>query len=369
MTEIVDAEAREVASLPAPTALAIAARETSDAAVWTPRMVISIEDAIHNIDIRREFMHKVLEKVEGAILSIPGVTDRPGAKKALGKPGAEALLAAFGLKSACSDEDPPDLDFTGEAHGGEPFFRYRRVCRIFWGGDERTGVCVAQMSGSCNSWESKYRYRNADRVCASCGKPTIRASKPPRTGFYCWSKIGGCGLQFAADNPAITGQETGKVPNPDVADSENTILKMADKRALVAATIVATGFSDLVTQDIEDGAPAPDDAPARPSEASSAPPPASPAPRAPQPSPSGPQTVVGEALQLFERLLSGEIEGGANIAWEAISKEGWRRGQDGGPTRWLPQQPVEAQLRILARLREATGEETPDPNDQTPIPY
>jgi hypothetical protein len=30
------------------------------------------------------------------------------------------------------------------------------------------------------------------------------------------------------------------------------ILKMADKRALVAATIIATGCSDIFTQDIED---------------------------------------------------------------------------------------------------------------------
>ena len=40
--------------------------------------------------------------------------------------------------------------------------------------------------------------------------------------------------------------------NPDVADLVNTILKMADKRALVAATLIATGMSEYFTQDIED---------------------------------------------------------------------------------------------------------------------
>jgi hypothetical protein len=43
------------------------------------------------------------------------------------------------------------------------------------------------------------------------------------------------------------------VPNDRIMDLANTILKMADKRALVAATINATGVSDLFTQDLDDG--------------------------------------------------------------------------------------------------------------------
>jgi len=39
---------------------------------------------------------------------------------------------------------------------------------------------------------------------------------------------------------------------PDPADVENTILKMAQKRAMVAATLSATAASDIFTQDIED---------------------------------------------------------------------------------------------------------------------
>ena len=42
------------------------------------------------------------------------------------------------------------------------------------------------------------------------------------------------------------------VPNSDPAEQVNTILKMADKRALVAATLIATGLSEYFTQDIED---------------------------------------------------------------------------------------------------------------------
>ena len=43
-----------------------------------------------------------------------------------------------------------------------------------------------------------------------------------------------------------------RVPNPDVADLVNTIQKMAQKRALVAATLIATSASEFFTQDVED---------------------------------------------------------------------------------------------------------------------
>ena len=41
-------------------------------------------------------------------------------------------------------------------------------------------------------------------------------------------------------------------PNPDGADVVNTIQKMAQKRALVAATLIATSASEFFTQDVED---------------------------------------------------------------------------------------------------------------------
>jgi len=43
--------------------------------------------------------------------------------------------------------------------------------------------------------------------------------------------------------------------NPDVADVVNTIQKMAQKRALVAATLIATSASEFFTQDVEDADP------------------------------------------------------------------------------------------------------------------
>jgi hypothetical protein len=46
-----------------------------------------------------------------------------------------------------------------------------------------------------------------------------------------------------------------RIPNPDVADVVNTIQKMAQKRALVAATLIATSASEFFTQDMEDADP------------------------------------------------------------------------------------------------------------------
>jgi hypothetical protein len=251
ITDVVDVEATHVDVSPV-------AKQTTSLATWSPKMVVPIDEAVAAIDQRREFMGKVLERIDGALVQIPGVS-----KKILGKPGAEALLNAFGLRAELEDEEPPVLDFTGEQHGGEPFFRHRQRCRIFWYLDADTRICVAQASGSCNSWESKYRYRNAERVCPKCNAAAIKKSKyPPRNaprgtepGWYCYAKVGGCSAEFAAKDPAIVEQQLGKVANPDLADIENTVLKMAEKRALVAATIIATSYSDLVTQDVDDNAP------------------------------------------------------------------------------------------------------------------
>jgi hypothetical protein len=47
----------------------------------------------------------------------------------------------------------------------------------------------------------------------------------------------------------------GRRPNPDLYDTWNTVLKMSNKRALVAAVLNTTAASDLLTQDLEDDEP------------------------------------------------------------------------------------------------------------------
>jgi hydroxymethylpyrimidine/phosphomethylpyrimidine kinase len=50
----------------------------------------------------------------------------------------------------------------------------------------------------------------------------------------------------------IANQKTGLIPNSEIFDQINTIQKMAQKRSLVGAVLIATGASKFFTQDLED---------------------------------------------------------------------------------------------------------------------
>lgn len=208
-----------------------------------------IEDVIERRNQMVQFVEKAMRKdVDFGV--IPGT----GTKPTLYKPGAEKLCTLFALAPRFTAIEHV-ADWTGETHNGEPFFYYHIKCALYYRGE----VFVGEADGSCNSWEKKYRYRKAERVCPLCGKDAIKKSKfPPRDnprakpGWYCYDKAGGCGANFPAGDPQIENQEAGQVPNPDVADQANTILKMAEKRALVAATLIAVNASEFFTQDIED---------------------------------------------------------------------------------------------------------------------
>src|SRR5678815_2740649 len=65
----------------------------------------------------------------------------------------------------------------------------------------------------------------------------------------CFKKKGGCGAKFKPGDPAIEGQPTGVA---DPSDLDNTICKMAHKRARIDAILTATAASDFFTQDVED---------------------------------------------------------------------------------------------------------------------
>lgn len=169
--------------------------------------------------------------------TIPG-TDKP----TLFKPGAEKIAKLLGLADRYEIVDKTeDWD--------RPLFRYLVRCSLV---SVRTGVTVSECMGECNSMESRYRWRNAQRLCPQCKRETIFQSKPPRTGYYCWVKRGGCGAQYRANDPAITGQVVGQVLNDDIYALVNTLLKMAQKRALVGASLSAGRLSEVFTQDMED---------------------------------------------------------------------------------------------------------------------
>lgn len=183
----------------------------------------------------------------------------PGTKnKTLLKPGAEKLTTIFRCVPRFVIEEKIENWESG-------LFYYRFSCHIVTLAD---GNVVAEGVGSCSTYESRYRWRTANRVCPACGADAILRSKhPPRDnphaapGWFCWNKKGGCGANFAADDIAVTGQASGRVQNPDLCDCANTVLKMAKKRAHVDAAIALARCSDIFTQDVEDFSEAPREEP------------------------------------------------------------------------------------------------------------
>jgi len=202
---------------------------------------MALEQALERYKILKQFIESVL--VDGRDYgAMPGKET-----KVLLKPGAEKLSTFFGLTKEFVLVDRVE-DWTGGQHGGEPFFYYLYRCRMF-----RRGLLVAECDGSCNSWESKYRYRKAERVCPDCGEAAIIKGKVEYGGgWLCWTKRGGCGAKFADQDGRITEQVVGRVKNPDAADAVNTVLKMAQKRAFVGSVVLAVNASDYFTHDVED---------------------------------------------------------------------------------------------------------------------
>jgi hypothetical protein len=174
-----------------------------------------------------------------------------------------------------------DIDWTGAQHGGEVFCYARYRCRLL-----REGRVVGVGEGSCNSWEAKYRYRwvGGEQVperldCAHLPKRGVRRTvcefgfaieRAETTGAYGkpaehWQRLRDAiraGTAREVEKPTRRGAAVAweididaalyRIPNPDVADVVNTIQKMAQKRALVAATLLATSASEFFTQDVED---------------------------------------------------------------------------------------------------------------------
>jgi hypothetical protein len=172
----------------------------------------------------------------------------PGTDKlTLLKPGAEKLTTFFGLSTRFQVIERIE-DWTGARHDGEPFFYYLYRCQL-----NRGDLLVAEADASCNSRETKYRYREAQRTCPSCGQAAIIKGKEEYGGgWICFKKKGGCGAKYASGDASIESQTVGRIFNPDIADQVNTIQKMSQKRALVAATLLAVNASEFFTQDVED---------------------------------------------------------------------------------------------------------------------
>ncbi len=220
----------------APLNAEIVRRESDD---FMPLM--SIEGAIQRRNAIVQFVQQIMVR-DTDYGVIPGTK-----KQVLLKPGAERLCSFFGFSPEFITIEEIN-DWTGERHGDEPFFYVKYKCRL-----TRNGKVIGEGEGSCNSWESKYRYRATERLCPACNQPAIIKGKEEYGGgWVCFKKKGGCGTKFIDGDQRIEGQTVGKTPNPDVADTVNTIQKMGQKRALIAAVLIGVNASEFFTQDLDD---------------------------------------------------------------------------------------------------------------------
>jgi hypothetical protein len=213
----------------------ILAQQQSSDLVLSP--VMDLARARRHLSEFQEFVKEYLQPGEDYGI-IPGTP-----KPTLYKPGADKLCELYGLSdsylivSKVEDFDRGLFDYTVE-------------CVLT---SRRSGMVVSSGLGCCSTWESKYRWRSASRKCPSCGKEAIIKGKEEYGGgWVCFKKKDGCGEKFKAGDKAIEGQEVGRLENPDICDQKNTVLKMAEKRAKIQATLSATRSSGIFTQDMDD---------------------------------------------------------------------------------------------------------------------
>lgn len=189
----------------------VALPTTFGAMSMTPENLIQ---RVQDIDTVRQRVMQ--ENVHYYSLDAEG-TEKSKRKFSLGKAGAEVLCLAFQLSQEIDSEvvvDDPNVTYSfpwkhKEWYDGangrafkwvedtvtiKGYYEVKATCRIY---DAATGIMIAKASGNANSREAAFR-------------------------------------------------------NTPTADARNPVLKRAEKRALVAAVLMATASSALFTQDVED---------------------------------------------------------------------------------------------------------------------
>lgn len=329
----------------------------------------SVDEVLDNLakveDLMKRAMHKGTDY--GVI---PGTErkDKDGkdiSKPTLLKPGAEKLGKLFRLA--------PKFE-TAKTFSPDGHLMVESTCSLYDINDNYMG----QAARICTTRESKYRYRGGARLCPECSKPNIRKSnKPPRNnpnaepGFYCWQKTGGCGANFDADDTRITSQSEQKVENPDLADSYNTVIAIAEKRAYVAAMRIVTSSSSLFDEEIPGVTENEPESPAPP-------------PRKPEPPKEDLEVVKTRAYwrQLMadnpladdvNKKAHPEIKGIANrdqraAAWNEVKDAMEKRGYVLKGTDWVHNAP-EPVNDPLEGIEPAQLGEASEPADWEPMPF
>jgi hypothetical protein len=189
--------------------------------------VTSREPSLTAVEVRKQV--NLIQEVMSAVMVGPTKENPsgvhygiiPGCKlPSLYKAGAEKLAMTFRLGS--------DFEELSGSTESDSFICYKINCKLFY---IPTGNVVGNGRGVCNSKEKKYRARMVYANKATAEEKSI-GKEEERHGDK-----GSCKVYIIPQNPW---------------DVQNTIYKMACKRAMVAAIINATGASDIFSQDVED---------------------------------------------------------------------------------------------------------------------
>jgi len=203
--------------------------------------LINIEDyamGINGLIKQAELIQQAMESVmkDGEHYGkIPG-TNKP----TLLKPGAEKLCLIFRFKQDYSiiREDRTD-----------GFIAYTIECRLT---HYPTGTLISTGIGSCNSRETKYAYRYVYEPTGKALPSEYWKAKSSGNNKEMKRLLGSEGRPYKMDDGKWVIAVSQKVKNDNPWDLDNTLIKMACKRALVAATLNGTAASDIFTQDLEE---------------------------------------------------------------------------------------------------------------------
>lgn len=191
---------------------------------------LSVSVIKHQIQVIQEVMRDAMVK-DTHYGVIPG-TDKPTLLKA----GAEKLSLTFRLS-------PTYVVTRLDLQNGHREYEVRCTLTHI-----PTQAIFGEGVGTCSSMESKYRYRNISDFELT-GEPIPKDSKERKAEY----RKQGFGMKKVNGNwEWVKYKDSEKQEHPDIADTYNTILKMAKKRAHVDAVLTATAASDIFAQDLED---------------------------------------------------------------------------------------------------------------------
>lgn len=205
-------------------ASALATTETGAMQVWHEWTPEALKEAVEREKALRKIVTEYYRSQMQQGHHFFNLTKGDERKPALSKDGAMNLCSLF---KVVAQPEPPVEMFHEDGHYT---VRYRVNLVSL-----RTGETVATGDGSCSTRESKYAYRWVfpDEVPLNVDKAGLQSREFKRK----------------SGNGTFTKY---KLPNEDLADQYNTVLKMADKRGTVAATLKLPLVSELFTQDLEE---------------------------------------------------------------------------------------------------------------------